>query len=312
MNTLLQNKDKIFSIKKKIENKDPSYYSHFIIQNHNLAENAVSIVMTSSNRSKQTYFTLSSMLTSSCKNIQVIIVDDSTNDPIDCNKLMEYPFYIDFIKINRENKDWHNPLVNYNIGFQYIKGSKVVIQNAEVCHIGNILGFVYDTIIDNNYYTFDVKSALNFDANEIIYNNDISTIDIYNNEKLNNLWYNLWYQGESHNRNFHFLTAMTKTTFDKVKEFSYDCTMGGSYDDDDFLLKIISKNIYIVNIFHNHYGIGGIHLFHGIALEVWDKNVESNEYLFYNKKNIYCTTGNYIDVTENYDDFYDKYKLLLV
>ena len=40
----------------------------------------------------------------------VIIVDDSTNDPIKKEVLETYPFYIDFITINRENKKWHNPL----------------------------------------------------------------------------------------------------------------------------------------------------------------------------------------------------------
>jgi glycosyltransferase involved in cell wall biosynthesis len=94
--------------------------------------------MTACNRSKQTYFTLQTIQNSSHKAIQIILVDDSDSDPIAKEELEKYPFYIDFISIKMQNKKWVNPVVNYNIGFEYIRGSKVVIQNAEVCHVGDV------------------------------------------------------------------------------------------------------------------------------------------------------------------------------
>lgn len=312
MNTLLNNKDKIFNIKTKVENNDPSLYEHKIINNIIIDDNTISIVMTSSNRSKQTYFTLSSILTSSHKNIHIIIVDDSDKDPIQFDVLQKYPYYIDLINIHRTTKNWHNPLVNYNIGFQFIKGSKIIIQNAEVCHVGNVLECVNAILSDDKYFVFDVKATLSYEANEQIYKSDISNVNIYNEPSLHNMWAG-WYQGQNCNRCFHFLTAMNRKTFDKVKNFSYDMTMGSSWDDDDFLLKIISKNISVVNVFNNHgNNVGGIHLFHGVSTSTqgWDTGVELNNILFERKKCFFNKTKKYIDICEDYTNFDENYKLL--
>jgi hypothetical protein len=164
MENVLKNKQHIFEIKTKVENKDPELFLHSSIINNTIDENTITIVMAASNRSKQTYFTLKTIMNSKYKNLQIIMVDDSDIDPIDINYLkeQEYPYYIDLIKINRENKKWHNPLVNYNIGFQFIQGKKLIIQNAEVCHIGDVLDFMNANINDNNYYVFDVKASLNY------------------------------------------------------------------------------------------------------------------------------------------------------
>lgn len=305
METLLRHKDCIFDVKKKVDEMDNYYYTHLSIENNIIDENTISIVMTASNRSKQTYFTLNTISKSVFKNVQVIIVDDSDIDLIDIDTLKNesYKFSIDLIKINRENKNWHNPLVNYNIGFKFIKGGKVVIQNAEVCHIGDVLKFIDRIVVEDNYYVFDVNASLNYETNEIIYNSDISSIDIYNN----NLFH-MWYQSINNNRNYHFLTSLKRETFNKINSFSYDCTMGKWYDDDDFLLKIISRKINIVNIFHNEHNIGGIHLFHGLSGERWDKGVEGNIDLFYKKRHFYNVHGIYNDITENIEDFSKKYE----
>ena len=309
MNTLAHSKQHIFNIKKKVqEPSDGSMYSHDRINHFTIDEQTISIVMTSSNRTKQLYFTLKTMEKSLFKNIQVIIVDDSDTDPVTIADLesLHLNFCIDLIKIKREHKNWHNPLVNYNIGFKFIRGGKVIIQNSEVCHIGDVLQFVNQQVFDKHYYVFDVKASLNYDTNEEIYKKDTSNVAIFNE----NLFY-MWYQGEYFNRNFHFLTALSRQTFDKIKEFSYDYTMGSCYDDDDFLLKIKANGIPIINIFHNNHNVGGIHLFHGISTNSWDTGVEMNTHLFHKKVHIYNSTGIYIDVTDNMEDFELKHNRLL-
>ena len=257
MQTLISNKDNIIEIRRKIEILDGSLFNHYNIPNIPIHNNTISIVMTASNRSKQTYFTLKTIERCSFKNVQLIIVDDSDIDPIEKDILGRYPFHIDFISIRKENKNWINPVVNYNIGFKFIKGSKVVIQNAEVCYIGDILGFVSSNVIDYNYYIFDVKGIDTLENNEIIYNTENLTTKIYNKNI-----FSMWYQGRDRICNYHFLTALTRNTFELVKNFSYDYTFGVDYDDNDFLLKIKSKNIKIINIFHDEYNLGGIHLYH--------------------------------------------------
>uniref|UniRef100_A0A6C0E333 Glycosyltransferase 2-like domain-containing protein n=1 Tax=viral metagenome TaxID=1070528 RepID=A0A6C0E333_9ZZZZ len=311
MNTLRCSKEHIFNIKKKVqEPSDGSMYSHYSINHFTIDEKSVSIVMTSSNRTKQLYFTLKTIANSKFKNIQVIIVDDSDTDPVTIADLdnLHLPFCIDFIKIKRERKNWHNPLVSYNIGFKFIRGGKVVIQNAEVCHVGDVLQFIHENVTNDKYYTFDVKASLNYDTNAQLYKKNTNDISIYKEKEL----FFMWYQADHNIRNLHFLTALTKYTFDKVKEFSYDYTMGSWYDDNDFVLKIKSNGVTIVNIFYYKHNIGGIHLYHGMASDTWDVNVEENSGLFEKKRSLYESVGIYLDLTKTIEDFETKYNMLLM
>ena len=306
MQTLMVNKDKIFEIKRKVEQKDASLGDHVIIPNIPITSETISIIMTACNRSKQTYFTLRTIQNSSYKAIQVIIVDDSDVDPIIKEELEKYPFYIDFISIKLENKNWVNPVVNYNIGFEYIQGSRVVIQNAEVCHIGDVLGFMGTKMVPDNYYVCDVKSVKSLSGNDIIYKSNTNTIDIY---KLRNV-YRKWYQERTNRLNLHFLTGMRLETFNKIKRFSYDYTFGVDFDDNDFLIKINSKYINILPLFHDESNFGGIHLYHTSSYLKWE-NIESNNDMYFKKNDYFIKKGKYIDITKNIESFDEKYNIIL-
>ena len=120
MQTLTLNRDKILQIKKKIETLDNSLFIHYNYPNIPIYNNTISIVMTSSNRSKQLYFTLKTIEKTLFKNIHIIIVDDSDVDPIIKEYINGYAFHIDLIYIQTKNKNWINPVINYNIGFKFI------------------------------------------------------------------------------------------------------------------------------------------------------------------------------------------------
>jgi len=295
MQTLIKNKEKILEIKRKVEEKDTSLYNHFEIANIPITGETISIIMTASNRSKQTYFTLKTIQNSMHKAVQVIIVDDSNTDPITKEELEKYPFYIDFITIKKENKNWVNPVVNYNIGFQYIKGTKIIIQNAEVCQIGDVLSYMNLQMIPEHYYICDVRASKSIGTNDIIYQYNTNNIDIYNSNEL----FNIWYQGRERIVNYHFLSAMTIDTFNKIKNFSYDYTMGISFDDDDFLLKIIANKIKIINLFYDEFNLGGIHLWHSSNIKKIRKKIETNQNIFNKKKQNYEETGEYIEMINN-------------
>jgi len=297
MQTLVLNKDKILQIKKKVKNLDNSLFTHYNYANIPIYDDTISIVMTSSNRSKQVYYTLKKIQAASFNHIHVIIVDDSEVDPIIKEYINGYAFHIDLIYIKTENKNWINPVINYNIGFKFIKGSKVVIQNSEVCHVGDVLGWISKYISDNNYYSFDVRAVNSFESNEEIYNIDYLTTEIYTRNYLFNDNITTWYHGQENITNYHFLTAMTTNTFQMINNFSYDYTFGKDWDDNDFLLKIKSKNINIVNLFHNLYNFGGIHLFHNSSYINW-KDVESNSDIYHIKLEKYNLKKNYIDFIE--------------
>ena len=296
MQTLLSNKDSINEIKKKVDNLDNSLFIHYNYPNIPIYDDTISIIMTSSNRSRQVNYTLQTIEKCLFKHVHVIIVDDSDTDPIIKEYINGYAFHIDLVYIRTENKNWINPVINYNIGFKFIKGSKVIIQNAEVCYIGDILGWVSKNITDNNYYSFDVRAINSFENNEVIYNTVDLTTEIYK-KNIYHTWEEGWYQGRKKVSNYHFLIAITRNTFELIKNFSYDYTFGINFDDNDFLLKIKSKNIKIVNLFHDLYNLGGIHLYHTSSYIKW-KNIESNLEIYNKKLEIYNDYKIYIDFIE--------------
>ena len=300
------------SLRSLVEAKNEFYFNHMIINEKEVTDKTISIVMTAHERSRQLYFTLETMNRCTYKDVQVIIVDDSTNDKVSEQRLRDFGLHIELISIKRENKYWANPCVNYNIGFQYIRGGKVIIQNSEVCYVGNVLNYVNDTCtIDNNYYVFDVKACANFKSNEIIYSKSELNKSVY----VENI-YQMWYQHYiGRNKLYHFLTAMTRNTFDMIKDFSYDYSFGSAYDDDDFVVKIRSKDIKFMAIRNDFENVGGIHLFHGYTQNISNNDAytkPTNEDLFLKKNQYYNLTGIYLDITdgEEYNIITDRFNML--
>lgn len=300
MNTLKANLDKLDKVKSVLTGGQGEYYSvdEVNYDKYPITAQTLSIVMTTHNRSQQLYFTLDTITKSRDHNkVQLILVDDSSDDNIMLDKLATYPFAITFIQINRDKKCWYNPCVNYNIGFQHIKGAKVIIQNGEVCHIGDILATLND-IQDNHYYAYDVKALKDFQANDEIYQAlnqstpSMLDISIYNKPGI----YTQWYQHiQYRNAYYHFLTACTKATFDKVATFSLDYAFGNSYDDDDFVLKIKHAGIKLCNMQHGQYKCGGIHLYHGQSNNGISPELNGN--LFHKKQHYIARNNKYIEVS---------------
>lgn len=281
-------------LKLMVETLDTNYFIHTIIDNYNINECKISIVMTSSNRSRQVYYTLRTIANSNIKNIHIILVDDSDIDKCNIEILKTFDFYIDFIEIKRDKKFWVNPCINYNIGFKYIKCDKIILQNSEVCHVGDICKYINDELNSDIYMVFDVAVSNSFEQNEDIYSSDSLDYNI-----INKLGISSWYQCIHFNRNFHFLVSFTRTVFDKFKNFSYDYYSQGAYDDDDLVLKIKSLSIEIKNIFTITNQIYGIHLYHIPSEKIWDNNNTYNKYVYLLKNNYYNTHNKYIEYTDN-------------
>lgn len=272
------------------------YYEYQSVNSQTDTKGTITVVMTASNRSKQTHYTLKSFTNSNFKNIQVVLVDDSDTDPIYVEDLKRYPFWIDFIKINKSRKDWHNPCVNYNIGFLFVKGEKVIIQNAEVCHVGDVLDCVYQTVDLERYYAFDVKASLDYECNEVIYAKDRLDISTYEENIFNSFWFQ---HSIINNRKFHFLVAMSYNVFKTINGFSLDYAFGDSYDDDDLLLKISASNIPILSLNNSDVKCGGIHLFHGASSLFRPRHLIQNKDLYELKRDYLLKSSKYIEITED-------------
>lgn len=259
-----------------------------------LGEKTISIVMTCCNRSEQTYYTLSTIKKSFYKNVQVILVDDSNIDLIDVSKLESFGLYIDYIHIH--SKYWLNPCINYNIGFKYIRGGKIIIQNAEVCHIDDVINFVANNLVDEIYDVFNVMSLPNIEANKKLYLID----PIYSNyNQLIGLSFGSgipWYQHHQHrNLCYHFLTAITRNTFDKVGGFDIDFAFGIEYDDNQLLMSIKIAGIELKNVV---YPVMGIHQWHARSSVGSGTTNPSNLPLLQFKQDYFNKNNNYISFTD--------------
>lgn len=307
MNSLLLNKDYIPFLKEDMQNPG-LLYKLTTLTGAQITPNCISIVMTASNRSAQTYFTLKTIADSSFKNVQVILVDDSTFDPCVFEELQKFPLYIDFIEINRDEKRWINPVINYNIGFKYIKGDKIIIQNAEVCHIGDCIADLVGRMRpdDNSYYVYDIITVKDSEGNKVLHKTPLDYTII---AKLP--IYGQWYQSQENCRNLHFLVGLTAATFKKLNsEFSYDYTFAFGWDDDDMQLKVIAANINIVNLHYEQVNIIGIHQYHEPSPKIWGNQIEAGLSIFTKKKEYYEANNIYIDLTADIADFDNKLLLL--
>lgn len=293
MERLAENLHRLPEIKALISQQNDKQYSYTAIRNRPITEQTISIVMTSSNRSKQVYQTFFTLLHSSYKDVQIILVDDSTTDAVDAEILKKFPFWIDFIQINRQNKFWINPCVNQNIGFQFVKGSKVILQNSEVCHIGDVVSYVNTNVNDNNYLVFDVKACSNFASNDFLYEiHEPLTTDIQNAP-----FYSCWQQNaKEKDRKLHFMAAFSKSTLEKIKGFSLDYSFSADFDDDDLLLIVKAAGINFQSISHEDSNVGGIHLYHVNSHIAWTART-SNDTLF-QKKRDYCSkfSNQYLEI----------------
>lgn len=119
----------------------------------------VCVVMTHYKRVEQLKRTLFSIERSFYKNINVIIVDDASDEPLPDLKTFSYP--IDVIYITKEEKQWTNPEVAYNKGI--IKALSyspdvIIIQNAETMHIGDVISHAIENITNENYIVYSCLS----------------------------------------------------------------------------------------------------------------------------------------------------------
>jgi hypothetical protein len=335
MENFLKNKDSIFALKKNIkENENEKYYTRLIFNEQECNINTVSIVLKTHETSRELYYTLSTIANSSYKDLQVIIVDDSEADIVDVEKIKTFSYHIELLKI--KNKIWINSLVNYNIGFQHVKGGVVIIQNSKVCHVGDVIRFVKENMEDEFYDVFEVKSSCNLSTNEIIMNEKDLNADIFEDKKLfieteiqnplklinedillnsppsSQLDHRSLYFNRDYDHNFLYLTAMTINTFKKLKGFSYDYTMGHSYHDDDFILRLLACKINIRNRTIEECDIGGIHLFNRKESQRnEEKSIDViNDNIYSRKKCFYYMNRRYIDLTELPDNFESYYRLL--
>lgn len=261
-----------------IDTLDNNYIKHIPINEKCIDKNTcISIVMTTHNRVVQTYYTLETIAKSKYKDIHVVIVDDTKLsigksskyqvDILDINKLSSFDIYIDYIEII--NKNWVNACVNYNIGFKFIKGDRVIIQNSEVCHIDDVISNVDKNLKNEScYLVYDVFSLYNEVCNNAMYKiaKDLKyehldlIINLGKDVKCSGMWFNHY---QKRNTLFHFLCAIRKQDLEDIEFFDLDYATTIGYDDNNLVLKLKNNSkINIKNIKNDVEYVFGVHQWH--------------------------------------------------
>lgn len=216
-------------------------------------EKKISIVMSYFNRKEQLRQTLESIKKSLYKNIEIIIIDDNSDEDERVNTFInEYTkfFEIKVITIENTEKTWINPCIGYNIGFKKATGDIIIIQNPEVMHVGDCISYIANNLKQNDWITFNCYGSPNFNYNKKLENkNKYELFDFINNSEnriggnsveRNDVggWVNHF---EKHFVSYHYLAAINRNDllFKMNGGFDEIFKDGVGADDDDFIKRLI-------------------------------------------------------------------------
>ena len=204
------------------------------------------------NRKPQLLYTLKKISETVYKNFEVIIVDDCSNIDNNIDNIeKEYKFKIKLIKINKNEKTWINPCVAYNIGIKNSEGEIIILQNPEVCHVGDCIKFVGDNLVKNDWLTLNCYGLGNFNHNKELYSFENSKIFNYIQKLDNNKiggnatfsdnikgWLNHY---KNHFVAYHYFSAIYRSDLKEKMEdgFHLNYKNGICWDDNDFIKYLI-------------------------------------------------------------------------
>jgi GT2 family glycosyltransferase len=250
--------------------------------------NGISIVMAYHNRRIQLIKTLNSINKTNYdkSKLEIIIINDCSSDehnindlPIVFNKLN-----IKLLNTNKISKDWVNSCVPYNMGFNYVKYDKIIIQNPECYHNDDILSYTYDNLTNKNYLSFGCYSLNNEESNSITFDH-IKPLDQKFGLACSSGWYNHTEYRPSY---YHFCSAITKNNLDKLNGFDEDFKDGIGWDDNEFLyrIKLLDLSTEIINepfVYHQAHN-SNIYRYNELTPQK-EKDYKNN--LFYKNNDIY-------------------------
>ena len=225
----------------------------------------ISIVTAYYNRKKLFERTLISIANQNFeKDLEVIAVDDGSDDDERLEDLqVKFPF-LKVIRLEKKNKWYHNSCIPFNIGFRAAKGDKIIIQNPECLHFGNILDYTDDHLNENNYlsfacYSLDKESTENL---EYLLQKPDQILDIIrkNDHAVEDDGDAGWYNHSLHRHEaYHFCTAISRNVLlNKLKGFDERFALGIAFDDNEFVERV-KKHLEIdfvdqeIILHQNHY-----------------------------------------------------------
>lgn len=174
--------------------------------------------------------------------VEVIVIEDTPNDG---GRLCERVLSMSGLPykhetVDRSGKLFRNPGVLYNQAVDLASHDIIHLTNPENLHHGPILKHCLDYITDDNYIVYACRTlSCQPDTFEIALN-DIDSITNWSEA-------NGWYQHTLvYNRLLHFASVINKNLYTKIGGFDPRFDDGTGYEDNDFIMRIKSKNIDVL------------------------------------------------------------------
>ena len=256
----------------------------------------ISIVTSYYNRKKLFYHTLLRLKASSFKDIEVIAVDDGSNDENRLEDLQKEFGFLKVIRVEPADKWYINACVPFNMGFRAAAGEIIIIQNPECLHYGDILQHVADNLKPNDYISFAAYSLDKTTTDKINGSNaeNIESLNIpFIPEAIHQDGDAGWYNHSVYKpRGFHWCAAIYREALLELGGFDEQFALGIAFDDIELLERIKRKGMdfKIIDdpfvLHQNHFEISPEHK-KSIHPEYSRRNADllwyKNEYRFYNR-----------------------------
>jgi glycosyltransferase involved in cell wall biosynthesis len=208
------------------------------------------------NRLPQLRYTLKTIEKSLSKNFEVVIVDDYSSEQHSLDSLpSEFPsLNFNVIKMKDVNpiKTYVGPSIPYNVGFRKSQGNKIIIQNPECCHMGDVISYADNNLTDDIYLSFHCFASGKRELTEL---HTTGHLDVTTSAGR-------WYNHSVHrSASYHFTTAITRKNLIELNGFDERYATGFNYDDDELIERIKKKELRIQFVedpwvIHQYHGKG--------------------------------------------------------
>lgn len=227
----------------------------------------ISIVTAYYNRKKlfiNTLLSISKQLNDYPLSLEVIAVDDGSDENERLEDLTEKFSFLKVIRLEKENKWYTNSCIPFNIGIEEALGEIIILQNPECLHYGDILQFALKNVNNNNYLSFScfslgIESTNNL--NLLLENSSkIQKLMLENNVGYIGDGLDCWYNHSITNpKGYHFCSAITRKNLFDLGGFDERFARGIAFDDNELLHRIKLKGLKIkiidnpIVLHQNHY-----------------------------------------------------------
>ncbi len=218
----------------------------------------ISIAMSYINRRKLLIETLKSVTRSSFKDIEVIIVDDASEENERIEDLVnDFPF-LKVIRVEKAEKWYVSGSMPWNRAIANCKGDIVIMQNPECLHVHDILSYIIDNINDSNYISISTYSIDKTLTEELPTKDNL--LDFLKSLPQQHVQdYVGWYNHSKYNDTYYpFCAAFTRKNMDELGGFDERYAAGVGFEDNDFvnritrmgLDKIIADEVSVIHQWH--------------------------------------------------------------